>query len=171
VVAGGGIRVHTHWPEGDAGTRSWPTRYHQEADVPNGIFRNPPFHSHPSRTAASRARLAIRIRIPLRRSGLDGELAGDLGGRVGDRAAGRTQPRRDHPAAPEQVSHGFEEGFLRAPRSPETRRIGRFSTGVEQLPPSDRRGRFSDGGEQLPETPDKTAERRFSEGLEHKVVS
>jgi hypothetical protein len=42
---------------------------------------------------------------------------------------------------------------------------------VEQLPPSDRRGRFSDGGEQLPETPDKTAERRFSEGLEHKVVS
>jgi hypothetical protein len=138
--------------------------------VPNGIFRNPHFHSHPSRTAASRARLAIRIRIPLRRSGLDGELAGDLGGRVGDRAAGRTHPRRDHPAAPEQVYHGFEEGFLRAPRSPETRRIGRFSTGVEHLPPSDRRGRFSDGGEQLPETPDKTAERRFSEGLEHKVV-
>lgn len=73
--------------------------------------------------------------------------------------------------APEQIDHGFEEGFLRAPRSPETRRIGRFSTGVEQLPSSDRRGRFSDGGEQLPETPDKTAERRFSEGLEHKVVT
>jgi hypothetical protein len=141
--------------------------------VPNGIFRNPRFHSHPSRKAATRARPAIRIRTPLRPSGLGGELAGDAdpGGRVDDRAAGRTQPRRDHPAAPEQVDHGFEEGFLRAPRSPETRRIGRFSTGVEQLPSSDRRGRFSDGGEQLPETPDKTAERRFSEGLEHKVVS
>jgi hypothetical protein len=141
--------------------------------MPNRIFRNPHFHSHPSRTAAKRARLAIRIRTPARRSGLDGELAGDADPprRVDDRSAGRTQPRRDHPAAPEQVDHGLEEGFLRAPRSPETRRIGRFSTGGEQLPQSDRRGRFSDGGEQLPETPDKTAERRFSEGLEHKVVS
>jgi hypothetical protein len=80
------------------------------------------------------------------------------------------QAQRDHPAAPEQLDHGFEEGFLRAPRSPETRRIGRFSTGVEQLPSTGRRGRFSDGGEQLPETPQKTAERRFSEGMEHKVV-
>jgi hypothetical protein len=86
------------------------------------------------------------------------------------RARVGVQPQRDHPAAPEQLHHGFEEGFLRAPRSPETRRIGRFSTGVEQLPSSGRRGRFSDGGEQLPETPQKTAERRFSEGMEHKVV-
>jgi hypothetical protein len=86
------------------------------------------------------------------------------------RARVEVQPRRDHPAAPEQVDHGFEEGFLRAPRSPDTRRIGHFSTGVEQFPSSGRRGRFSDGGEQLPETAEKTAERRFSEGLEHKVV-
>ena len=139
--------------------------------MPNGIFRNPHFHSHPSRTAATRARRAIGIHTPLRRSGLDGELVGDADPprRVDDSRP--TQPRRDHPAVPEQIDHGFEEGFLRAPRSPETRRIGRFSTGVEQLPSSDRRGRFSDGGEQLPETPDKTAERRFSEGLEHKVVT
>jgi hypothetical protein len=80
------------------------------------------------------------------------------------------QPRRDHPAAPEQLDHGFEEGFLRVPRSPETRRIGRFSTGVEQLLPSGRRGRFSDGGEQLPQTRETWVEGRFSEGIEHKVV-
>ena len=135
--------------------------------MPNGIFRNRRFRSHPRNTAARRGRLAIRTRTPLRRTGLDGELASeaDPAGRVDDRGARRTQPRRDDPAAPEQVDHGFEEGFLRAPRSPETRRIGRFSTGVEQLPSSDRRGRFSDGVEQLPETPEKTAERRFSEGL------
>jgi hypothetical protein len=140
--------------------------------MPHRIFRNPQFHSQPSRTAATRARLAIRIRTPLRRTRLDDELAGgaDPGGRVHDRGERRTQPRRDHPAAPEQIDHGFEEGFLRAPRSPETRRIGRFSTGVEQLTPSDRRGRFSDGGEQQPETPEKAAERRFSEGVEHKVM-
>jgi hypothetical protein len=140
--------------------------------MPNRIFRNPHFHSHPSRTAARHRRLAIRIRSPLGRTGLDGELVGDADAdrRVDDRAVGRTQPRREHPAAPEQIDHGFEEGFLRGPRSPETRRIGRFSTGAEQLPLSDRRGRFSDGVEQLPETPEKTAERRFSEGLERKVV-
>ena len=146
---------------------------HQEADVPNGIFRNPHFDSHASRTAARRGRLAIRIRTPLRHSGLDGEVAGDADTHRGvdDLAAVRTQPEREHPAGPEQINNGFEEGFLRAPRSPDTRRIGRFSTGAERLPSSDRRGRFSDGGEQLPETPEKTAERRFSEGLEHKVVS
>jgi hypothetical protein len=141
--------------------------------MPNRIFRNPHFHSHPSRTAARRGRLAIRIRTQLRRTGLDGELIGDAdpAGPLDDRGARRTQPRPEHPAAPEQIDHGFEEGFLRAPRSPQTRRIGRFSTGVEEFPSSDRRGRFSDGGEQLPETPEKTAERRFSEGLEHKIVS
>jgi hypothetical protein len=139
--------------------------------MPNRIFRNPHFHS--SRTPATRARLAICLRTPLRPTRLDDELVGDADAdrRVHDRAARRTQPRRDHPAVPEQIDHGFEEGFLRAPRSPETRRIGRFSTGAEQLPPSDRRGRFSDGVEQFPETPEKTAERRFSEGLERKVVS
>jgi hypothetical protein len=141
--------------------------------VPNDIFSNRHLDSHPSRTAARRGRLALRVRTQLRRIGLDGELVGDAepAEPVDDRAARRTQPRREHPAAAEQIDHGFEEGFLRAPRSPETRRIGRFSTGVEQLPRSDRRGRFSDGVEQLPETPEKTAERRFSEGLEHKLVS
>ena len=111
--------------------------------MPNGIFRKPPFHSHPADA--------------------------DPGGRGHDRAARRTQPRRDHLAAPEQIDHGFEEGFLRAPRSAQTRRVGRFSTGGERLPSSDRRGRFSGGLEQPPETLDKTAERRFSEGIERKL--
>jgi hypothetical protein len=66
------------------------------------------------------------------------------------------------------VSHGFEEGFLRGLRSAETRRIGRFSTGIEQLPGSDHRGRFSEGAEQLPESPDNAAERQFSEGYDRR---
>jgi len=140
--------------------------------MPNGTLPIPEFDSHPSRPAAKRARLGVRIRAWFTRNRLDDELAGgaEPAGRVRDRRAPRRQPQRDHPAAPEQIGHGFEEGLLRAPRSPETRRIGRFSTGVEHLPPSGRRGRFSDGAEHLPETPEHTAERRFSEDIERKVV-
>ena len=74
------------------------------------------------------------------------------------------QAAGEHPAAPEQVKHGFEEGYLRAPRPDEDLRIGRFSTGVEQLPGQDRRGRFSTGIERLPVTRGKAVERRFSQG-------
>lgn len=75
-------------------------------------------------------------------------------------------PRQDHPAAPDQPDHGFEEGFLHRPRTPEERRIGRFSDGIETRPADDRRGRFSDGIEKLPDTPEKAAEHRFSHGIE-----
>jgi hypothetical protein len=73
----------------------------------------------------------------------------------------------EHPAAPEQVEHGFDEGVGKRPRPPSKRRVGRFSEGVEHDSEAPlRRGRFSEGVEQRPESPDKTAERRFSEGVE-----
>jgi hypothetical protein len=78
----------------------------------------------------------------------------------------------EHPAAPEQVEHGFDEGAGKRPRTPAKRRVGRFSEGVEHDPEAPlRRGRFSEGIEQRPETPDKAAERRFSEGVERKTES
>lgn len=36
-----------------------------------------------------------------------------------------------HPAAPEQVEHGFDEGVGRRPRPDPQRRVGRFSNGLE----------------------------------------
>lgn len=72
----------------------------------------------------------------------------------------------EHPAAPEQVEHGFDEGVGRRPRPSKQRRVGRFSEGLERDATSPlRRGRFSNGIEQVPET--ETTERRFSEGAEH----
>jgi diguanylate cyclase (GGDEF)-like protein/PAS domain S-box-containing protein len=75
----------------------------------------------------------------------------------------------EHPAAPEQVESGFEEGQERgaAGHEHEEEHEGRFSEGQEKLPEGEeahRRGRFSEGEEDLPETPEKTVERRFSEG-------
>ena len=52
-----------------------------------------------------------------------------------------------------------------------SRRIGRFSTGQEQLPESEdhvRVGRFSTGQEQLPESEDHVRVGRFSTGQEHR---
>jgi hypothetical protein len=73
----------------------------------------------------------------------------------------------EHPAAPEQVEHGFDEGVGRRPRPPEQRRVGRFSQGIESEPDGPgRRGRFSDGIEQDASDPDHAVERRFSEGIE-----
>jgi len=78
---------------------------------------------------------------------------------------------REHPAAPEQVEHGFDEGIGRRPRSPEQRRIGRFSDGIERDPDDPKhRGRFSDGIEAWPDDPANAVERRFSEGLEREQV-
>ncbi len=71
----------------------------------------------------------------------------------------------EHPAIPEQVDHGFDEGVGRRPRAPRQRRVGRFSEGIERDRVSPlRRGRFSDGAERTEEL-DPT-ERRFSEGVE-----
>lgn len=73
----------------------------------------------------------------------------------------------EHPAAPEQVEHGFDEGLGRRPRPKKQRRVGRFSEGVEHDPDSAlERGRFSEGVEQHPDDDANAAERRFSEGTE-----
>jgi diguanylate cyclase (GGDEF)-like protein/PAS domain S-box-containing protein len=77
----------------------------------------------------------------------------------------------EHPAAPEQVESGFEEGQERGRpgHEHEEEHEGRFSEGQETRPEGEeahRRRRFSEGEEDLPESPEKTVERRFSEGQE-----
>ena len=47
----------------------------KEADMPNGIFPVPQFHSYPSRTATTRPGIALRMRTRWKRRGLDDELA------------------------------------------------------------------------------------------------
>ena len=37
----------------------------------------------------------------------------------------------EHLAAPEQLDHGFDEGFAARERTPSRRRVGRFSEGIE----------------------------------------
>jgi hypothetical protein len=76
-------------------------------------------------------------------------------------------PDREHPAAPEQVEHGFDEGVGRRPRSPAQRRVGRFGDRPDNLTDAKlRRPRFSEGIEQRPGSEENRAERRFSEGNE-----
>ena len=73
----------------------------------------------------------------------------------------------EHPAAPEQIEHGFDEGLGQRPRPPKQRRVGQFSEGIESDPDAPReRGRFSTGAEQRPGDPANATERRFSEGTE-----
>ena len=77
-----------------------------------------------------------------------------------------------HPAAPEQVEHGFDEGLGRRPRPARQRRVGRFSEGIESRPEEGRiRRRFSEGIEARPESPENAVERRFSEGLDRSPTS
>jgi hypothetical protein len=79
---------------------------------------------------------------------------------------------REHPAAPEQLDHGFDEGVGRRPRPPGQRRVGRFSNGIERRPEENRtRRRFSEGIEANPGSPDNAVERRFSEGVERSPTS
>jgi hypothetical protein len=78
----------------------------------------------------------------------------------------------EHPAAPEQVDHGFDEGVGRRPRPARQRRVGRFSDGIEKRPQEERTTRrFSEGIEADPESPDNAVERRFSEGLDRSPTS
>jgi hypothetical protein len=78
----------------------------------------------------------------------------------------------EHPAAPEQVEHGFDEGVGRRPRPARQRRIGRFSNGLERWPEKHRsRRRFSEGIEANAESADNAVERRFSEGLDRSPTS
>jgi hypothetical protein len=78
-----------------------------------------------------------------------------------------------HPARPEQVHEGFETGFDATRDTPEEQREPSFARGVaEEVPPgTERHGRFSEGQEELGETPEKTVERRFSEGAERSPTS
>lgn len=78
----------------------------------------------------------------------------------------------EHPAAPEQVEHGFDEGVGRRPRPDSQRRVGRFSNGLDRWPEENwTRRRFSEGVEANPTSPDNAVERRFSEGLDHGPTS
>ena len=78
----------------------------------------------------------------------------------------------EHPAAPEQIEHGFDEGVGRRPRRSSQRRVGRFSAGIETRREEPRkRRRFSEGVERSPEGPENTTERRFSEGLDRSPTS
>jgi hypothetical protein len=77
-----------------------------------------------------------------------------------------------HPAAPEQVEHGFDEGVGRRPRPAPQRRVGRFSNGIDRWPEENWiRRRFSQGIEAHPTSPDNAVERRFSEGLDRSPTS
>jgi hypothetical protein len=82
-------------------------------------------------------------------------------------------PEHEHPATPEQVDSGFEEGADHKPDTPEENLEPDFARGVRQGPEAEveHRGRFSEGAEELPETPEKVVERRFSEGIEESPTS
>jgi hypothetical protein len=78
------------------------------------------------------------------------------------------RPEREHPAAPEQVDHGFDEGTGRRPRRPQQRRVGRFGDRDENRTDEElERRRFSEGIEQRPAPEADRVERRFSEGYQH----
>jgi hypothetical protein len=71
VSNGDEIGVQTHRPDARQDGRCWHTRYPKEADMPNGIFPVPQFHSHPSPAPA----LSVRLRTRWSRNRLDRELA------------------------------------------------------------------------------------------------
>jgi hypothetical protein len=64
----------------------------------------------------------------------------------------------------------FSEGLEVLPPTPEKLHRGRFSEGLEQLPESPRKrhpGRFSDGLDRVPETAAKLRRGTFADGLAH----
>jgi hypothetical protein len=76
--------------------------------------------------------------------------------------------KREHPAAPEQIEHGFDEGVGRRPRPDEQRRVGRFSDGIEARTREElRRRRFSEGIERFDESRRNDVEGSFGRGYEH----
>ena len=73
----------------------------------------------------------------------------------------------EHPAAPEQVAHGFDEGVGKRPRPPAQRRVGRFGDRRETRTDEElERRRFSEGIEQRPGARENRTERQFSEGYD-----
>jgi hypothetical protein len=79
----------------------------------------------------------------------------------------------EHPARPEQPDEGFETGYDQERDTPEEQLEPNFARGIShEVPPgTEHHGRFSEGQEELPETPEKTVERRFSEGTERSPTS
>jgi hypothetical protein len=77
-------------------------------------------------------------------------------------------PPQEHPAQPEQIQSGFEEGSDHKPDTPEENLEPDFARGVRQGPEAEleHKGRFSEGQEELPDSPDKNVERTFAEGTE-----
>jgi nucleotide-binding universal stress UspA family protein len=80
-------------------------------------------------------------------------------------AAGSTanllrRPRLDRPKEPPMNEQAATTPTV------EPQHVGRFSQGIEQLPPTPDLGRFSEGIEQLPNAPDKLRTGRFSDGIE-----
>jgi hypothetical protein len=90
-----------------------------------------------------------------------------------DTGRSRTGRTDEGPASPEQTDEGFETGFDQAPDTEEEQREPNFARGIahEEEPGTEHHGRFSEGQEDLPETPEKTVERRFSEGIEESPTS
>jgi hypothetical protein len=75
------------------------------------------------------------------------------------------RPEPEHPAAPEQIEHGFDEGLGDRPRHPAQRRVGRFGDRPENRTDDELdRGRFSTGVERDPAATRNRTERRFSQG-------
>ena len=87
--------------------------------------------------------------------------------------AAAEQVEQEHPARPEQIDEGFEQGYDQARDTPEERLEPNFARGIadEDAPGTEHHGRFSEGHEELPDTPEKTVERRFSEGIERSPTS
>jgi hypothetical protein len=78
-------------------------------------------------------------------------------------------PEPEHPAAPEQVEHGFDEGLGERPRSAAQRRVGRFGDRAETRTDDElERRRFSEGIERRPDAAANRTERRFSQGYAHR---
>ena len=77
------------------------------------------------------------------------------------------------PASPEQTEEGFETGFDQEPDSEKEQLEPNFARGIadEVKPGTEHHGRFSEGQEELPDTPEKTVQRRFSEGIEESPTS
>jgi len=109
----------------------------------------------------------------------------ETGARAADEAAGERTERDDParsgqsgrgdegPARSEQTDEGFETGFDQDRDTAEEQLEPNFARGIsdEDAPGAEHKGRFSEGQEDLPETPDKTVERRFSEGTERSPTS
>ena len=92
------------------------------------------------------------------------------------RAAEETAVERaehEHPASPEQVDEGFEQGYDQKRDTPEEELEPNFARGIskEDVPGTEKHGRFSEGQEALPDSPEKQVERRFSEGVERSPTS